>query len=310
MLKNEVKQNMSKKLIPIKYIEELDKYIPKKDYIDLPPSQPLLGDDRYKKIYHTTSLNSFLLIWAKKRLKFAPLTGVNDMKEKLLSISGENPQLLPMLFAMDDVKRSYRQISFTMDFDTKNKGCTSPLMWGVYGDKNNGVCIELDYEKLKLPENCLCGIVDYKQINYRKIEIPQNVVTINLLKDFIIEHQKELFFVKDLCWEHENEYRILSDTDDYLDISEAISAVYVASIDSLTYEIVDELLKDSNVNFGFVHLNASNGVLISPDARLYKESLQKKGSGCLAGIYSQAKEFYEKNRKNWNVDLTKVKYNI
>ena len=166
---------MSKKLIPIKYIEELDKYIPKKDYIDLPPGQPLLGDDRYKKIYHTTSLNSFLLIWAKKRLKFAPLTGVNDMKEKLLSISGENPQLLPMLFAMDDVKRSYRQISFTMDFDTKNKGCTSPLMWGVYGDKNNGVCIELDYEKLKLPENCLCGIVTDRDILLRTVACDKDV---------------------------------------------------------------------------------------------------------------------------------------
>lgn len=296
---------MSNKLIPIKYIEELDKYIPKGGCTDLPPGQPLLGDDRYKKIYHTTSLNSFLLIWAKKRLRFAPLTGVNDMKEKLLSISEENPQLLPMLFAMDDVKRSYKQISFTMDFDTKYKGCTSPLMWGVYGDKNNGVCIELDYEKLKLPGNCLCGIVDYKQIDYRKIEIPQKVVTINSLKDFIVEHQKELFFEKDLCWEHENEYRILSDTDDYLDISEAISAVYVASIDGLTYEIVDELLKDSGIKFGFVHLNASNGVLISPDARLYKESLQKKETGCLARIFSQAKDFYERNKEDWNVNLTK-----
>lgn len=299
---------MSNKLIPIKYIEGLDKYIPKGGCTDLLPGQPLLGDDRYKKIYHTTSLNSFLLIWAKKRLRFAPLSGVNDMKEKFLSISEENPQLLPMLFAMDDVKRSYKQISFTMDFDTKYKGCTSPLMWGVYGDKNNGVCIELDYEKLKLPENCLCGIVDYKQINYRKIEIPQNVVTINSLKDFIVEHQKELFFEKDLCWEHENEYRILSDTDDYLDISEAISAVYVASIDGLTYEIVDELLKDSGVKLGFVHLNASNGVLISPDARLYKESLQKKETGCLARIFSQAKDFYERNKEDWDVNLTKKTY--
>ena len=36
----------------------------------------------------------------KETIEFAPLTGVNDMKEMDLSISHENPQLLPMLFAM------------------------------------------------------------------------------------------------------------------------------------------------------------------------------------------------------------------
>ncbi len=40
-----------------------------------------------------------------------------------------------------------------MDFDTSIKGYASPLIWGVYGDKNKGVCIELDYEKLNLPSS-------------------------------------------------------------------------------------------------------------------------------------------------------------
>lgn len=304
---------MSKKLIPIKHIEELDKYIPKGYYIDLPPGQPLLGDDRYKKIYHTTSLNSFLLIWAKKRLKFAPLIGVNDMKEKLLSISGENPQLLPMLFAMDDVKRSYRQISFTMDFDTKNKGCTSPLMWGVYGDKNNGVCIELDYEKLHLSTNCFSDIVEYKDGLINRIEIPNDVVTINGLKAFIREHQKDLFFVKEKCWEYENEYRIISDTDEYLDISNAITAVYVANIDGLAFDIVDELLKNTDVKFEYVHVDCKNGILCSSDARKYKNqfiSALNNSQNCLLPISNQAKEYYESLKNNPDADLTKIDYKL
>ena len=297
----------------IEKIYDIAMYLPEDCIARSLPGSPLIGRERFSKIYHTTSLNSFMLIWAKKRMKFAPLTGVNDMKEINLSISAESPQRLPMLFAMQDVRKAYKQISFTMDFDSAIKGYASPLIWGVYGDKNNGVCIELDYNKLNLPINSFHGIVEYENRTKHQIEIPKDVVTVNSLKSFIRAHQKELFFVKDKCWEYENEYRIISDADEYLDITDAITSVYVAELDGLTFEIVDELLKDTNVKFGYVHVDRDSGVLFSSDARKYKESVNSalnNPNNCLLPISEQAKNYYESLKNNPDADLTKIEYNL
>lgn len=303
---------MKERIKFIENLQDIEKYLPQ-DWIALSlPGRPLTGKEKYSKVYHTTSLNSFMLIWAKKRLKFAPITGLNDMLETALSTSHESPQLLPMLFAMQDVRKAYRQISFTMDFDSSIKGYASPLIWGVYGDKNNGVCIELNYDKLKLPAKCFHDIVEYKDTIKCQIEIPKNIVTVNSLKSFIQTHQKELFFVKGKCWEHENEYRIISDVDEYLDIADAITSVYVANLNGLAFEIVDELLKDTNIHFGYVHVEKNTGILISSDARKYKaqtNSAQNNPMNCLRYISKQAKEHYESLKNNPDADLTKIEYN-
>lgn len=304
---------MKKQIKVIENLQDIEKYLPKGCIALSLPGKPLTGKERFSKIYHTTSLNSFMLIWAKKRLKFAPLTGVNDMKEMTFSASNENPQLLPMLFAMQDVRKAYKQISFTMDFDSSIKGYASPLIWGVYGDKNNGVCIELDYNKLDLPTNYFCDIVEYEDKVKHQIEIPKDIVTVNSLKSFIQTHQKELFFIKDRCWKYENEYRIISDTDEYLDITNAITAVYIANLDGLAFEIVDELLRNTNIEFGYVHAEKKSGVLFSSDARECKKqvySAQNNPKNCLSHISKQAKDHYESLKNNPNADLTKIEYKL
>lgn len=304
--------NMKSRIFAITNLEEFAK-LPEGCAKPLFSGKPLVGKNKYSKLYHTTSLNSFMLIWAKKRLKFASLTGVNDMNEMSLSISGESPQQIPMIFAMQDVRKAYKQISFTMDFDSLIKGYASPLIWGVYGDKNKGVCIELDYNKLNFPTNCFHDIVEYKNRTKCQIEIPKDVVTVNSLKSFIRLHQKELFFMKDKCWEHENEYRIISDADEYLDITDAITSVYVADLDGLAFEIVDELLKNTNIKFGYVHVDRDSGVLFSSDARKYKENLNsalKNPGNCLLPISEQAKNYYESLKNDPDADLTKIEYNL
>lgn len=302
----------SKNLIPTN-LKELVKRLPEDCAMSLFPGKSLVGKNKYSKLYHTTSLNSFMLIWAKKRLKFASLTGVNDMKEFTISINDESPQRLPMIFAMQDVRKAYKQISFTMDFDSSIKGYASPLLWGVYGDKNKGVCIELDYNKLNMPTNCFHDIVKYENKTRHQIEIPKDVVSINSLKSFIRSHQKELFFMKDKCWEHENEYRIISDADEYLDITDAITSVYVADLDGLAFEIVDELLKNTNIKLGYVHVDRDSGVLFSSDARKYKENVNSalnNPDNCLLPISGQAQKYYESLKNNPDADLTKIEYNL
>lgn len=299
-------------VVAIKNIKEFDNYLPKDSFSTRDLSgKPLTGKDKYSKIYHTTSLNSFLRIWVKKRLKFAPVAGVNDVIERFRSISHANPRLLPMLFAMEDIMNAYKQISFTMDFNSTIKGYASPLIWGIYGDKGNGVCIELDYDKLNLPENCFYNIVTYENNVNKHIELPNNIVSIKSLKSYIERNKKELFFLKDMCWCNENEYRIISDTHEYLDISNAITAVYIATLNESTFEIVDELLKDTNIKFGYVHVDKSSGTLLSSDARKYKESINSAANNpnnCLSNILRQAKEHYESLKNNPEADLTKIEY--
>ena len=70
---------MDKRYLYPETLEELVNMLPQGSVQLVYPGEKLVEPDRYSKIYHTTSLNSFLLIWAKKRLKFAPITGVNDM---------------------------------------------------------------------------------------------------------------------------------------------------------------------------------------------------------------------------------------
>lgn len=182
-------------VITIKNIKEFDNYLPKDSFSTRDLSgKPLTGKDKYSKIYHTTSLDSFSRIWEKKRLKFSPVAGVNDVIERFRSISHANPRLLPMLFAMEDIMNAYKQISFTRDFNSTIKGYASPLIWGIYGDKGNGVCIELDYDKLNLPENCFHGIVTYENNVNKNIELTNDIISIKSLKSYIERNKKELFF--------------------------------------------------------------------------------------------------------------------
>ena len=57
-----------------------------------------------------------------------------------------------------------------------------------------------------------------------------------------MKRQKELFFTKNKCWSGENEYRVLSKDDDYLNIENAISAVYLATENSPNLTFVRKLV--------------------------------------------------------------------
>ena len=227
-------------------------------YMGTFPGKKLKGVERYKKLYHYTSFDSFVKIWLSKSLRFSPVSNVNDIQEKVIEASIANPEQFELARSFIAKRKSYKQVSFTMDYDSYLKGCMSPMMWGLYADKTKGVCIELDYDKIQFPYNCLKGMVKYKTILNKYNGISPDVRTENDLNKFILKHQKELFFTKNKCWSGENEYRVLSKEDNYLYIENAISAVYLASEKSPELDFVRKLVDDIVPVRIFTHAFANN----------------------------------------------------
>lgn len=177
------------------------------------------------KLYHYTSFNTFLKIWHTKTLLFQPFYNVNDRLErsKFVKIPDFSNESKSQLNKLDIQLASYRQISLLTDYSETIKGFMSSMMWGHYGDKGNGVCIELDYDKLNLLDQTIIkNKVDYSI----EIKAPTLKKEDDIL-NFIDTHIDYFFFQKTKEWEGENEYRLVSRIQTELDISNAISAVYM-----------------------------------------------------------------------------------
>ena len=63
--------------------------------------EKLTGKNRYKKLYHYTSFDSFVRIWCTKSLKFGEVMGVNDIQEKDRPVTITNMQQLPLGHALN-----------------------------------------------------------------------------------------------------------------------------------------------------------------------------------------------------------------
>ncbi len=219
------------------------------------PGRELTLEERKKRLYHYTSFNSFVKIWLTQTLKFGVVTDMNDMFESNFSAQCHTLEEAKLLDKYIKEKKRYKQISLTMDYDSYTQGCMSQMMWGVYGDKGNGVCIEFDYAKLM--EHIKKGML-HDTIYYTP-QLPEPpVITKEVAKDwnsFFKQKQKELFFTKHDCWSKENEYRIVSKKkDDYLKIDGAITAIYITKPQSTECKCIEKLLHDNNdVSFKCVY---------------------------------------------------------
>ena len=100
------------------------------------PGKKLTIEERKKRLYHYTSFNSFVRIWLTKTLKFGKVTGMNDLFENNFSSQCNNPSEFSYLDYYHEERKKYKQISLTMDYDSFTQGCMSPMMWGIYGDKD------------------------------------------------------------------------------------------------------------------------------------------------------------------------------
>lgn len=171
-------------------------------------------------MYHYTSLKSFLKIWVDKKLKFSPISDVNDINEVSKFYFGKD------IIEIKKEVESYNQISLVKEVREEYVSCMSPVMWGQYGDKGRGICIRINISEIKLSNKMFKGKVKY----VKKITpIPYDYDNSNISK-FIAKHKTSLFFTKTKDWSHENEYRIVSKEEEFLDISKAISEIIITSI--------------------------------------------------------------------------------
>ena len=156
------------------------------------PGKPLSIETRRKRLYHYTSFNSFVKIWLTKTLKFGDITDMNDIFESNFSSQCHSIKEMEYMNLYHEEKKHYKQISLTMDYDSFIQGCMSPMMWGQYADKGNGVCIEFDYTKLKqhIKPTMLHDAVDYVDPLPEPPNITQEVA--NDFDSFFKIKQKEL----------------------------------------------------------------------------------------------------------------------
>jgi hypothetical protein len=215
------------------------------------PGKPLKGNERFAKLYHYTKFETFIKIWLSKKLKFGHISGLNDINEVWKGITvpiveGPTPNGFrdyeELLLRANEIINSYKQISLTKNYDSYLKGCMSPMMWGQYGDKGNGVCIELEYSKIKLPADVFANNVKYINLSKMFKFNPILLFKQDLLEQNIVKHRKELFFTKTIEWKGENEFRFITKDHDYLDISSAITAIYITKLVSENTFMVEDLV--------------------------------------------------------------------
>ncbi|MCI1785390.1 MAG: DUF2971 domain-containing protein [Bacteroidales bacterium] len=261
------------------------------------PGSKITGKERFKKLYHYTSFKTFKKIWEEKRLIFSNVKNVNDPFEVNFSSIIDTIAALPLAFAYDDIKESYKQISFTMRFNSYYNGAMSPMMWGQYGHKGSGVCIEFDYDKLPFNQKMLKGMVEYKD-ELPVMQITDKLNTKNDVRNFLIAHIKELMFTKYKCWEHENEYRVISSDEESLNIDGAISAVYINRYNRSKIKEIKTLLKDENdISFRYIYIDNINnsGSLIPMEYDIAKMELTR---GKNDRIFNKTKSFYEERKSD------------
>lgn len=276
------------------------------------PGTKLKGKERFKRLYHYTSFDAFVKIWNTKQLKYGSLLNVNDIQEKSINVLIKNSTQLTLMYAYKDIRTLYKQISLTMDYDSYIKGCMSPMMWGLYADKTKGVCIEIDYDRLFFPKGTIKGIVEYKKVLPKYVEIPVDKKSQKDVQKYIYNKRKQIFFTKQRDWAGENEYRVISSNTDYLDISNAIKTIYLSSCESEECLLVEKLVADC-VPVKFIHYNSvdNKSIPIVSSTKQCREQMLSSNSNpnnSLSSLSKQAESVYEDNKKNRDLDITKCQY--
>lgn len=246
------------------------------------------------KLYHYTTFSNFCSIWVQQKLKFSEWTNCNDVYERdraykltqeSKGFNGKNfPAGVLRQFTHDvftEVER-YKQVSFCLDY-TDVKGFASPMMWGHYARdyQRSGVCIELESQNIKPIQKDTEDkpIIYHNKVDYNNILLPTHIAGIDIEKkdavqEFVVTNRRQLFFQKHPHWKHENEYRYISKNCDYLDVSDAITMVYILGEDDVTLQSVKLIVKDTK-KISFVNISGLDSLNMTSMNLYDKEELQE-----------------------------------
>ena len=242
------------------------------------------------KLYHYTTFTNFCSIWIQQKLLFSEWMNCNDVyeREKIYNFTQQSKEYNGKKFSaavLDSFFQNvfkevelYRQISFSLDY-REIQGYASPLMWGHYARdyQRSGVCLELDSSKLTFPKDTK---IYKKKVSYRKDLKPTHVGGVDAEKEdaaqtFVIKNKNNLFFKKHWHWKYENEYRLISKDCKELDISGAITSVYVLGDDNITLQSVNRIIMDSR-KVDFLNINGAKCLKLN-SMNLYEyNSLQEE----------------------------------
>ena len=142
------------------------------------------------------------------------------------------------------------------------------MMWGHYARdfQRSGICIELDSSKIRLmPDKAKIyrGRVIYKKeltathIGGVDAELEDAAQT------FVEKNRKKLFFHKHKHWQPENEYRFISKDCEFIDISDAITSVYVLGEDNITLQLVKRIIMDTE-RISFLNVGGLKSLKLNP----------------------------------------------
>ena len=243
------------------------------------------------RLYHYTTFTNFCSIWIQQKLKFSGWTNCNDVfeREKIYELTQQSleyngkkyPKGVFSLFkekVFEEVGK-YQQISFSLDYNKEVKGCASPMMWGHYARdyQRSGVCLELDSAKIKYPKD---SKIYKKKVLYRKNLKPTLIGGVDAEKEdaaqtFVINNRNNLFFNKHWHWKYENEYRLVSKECKELDISGAITSVYVLGEDNITLQLVKRIIMDTE-RISFLNISGLKKLNLSPTNLYEYEELQEE----------------------------------
>ena len=263
-----------------------------------PPCEALQG----RKLYHYTSFESFVKIWLSQKILLGSIENVNDFMEYKHTVEVNNPCCLPLAEAFNDVRMSFRQISFTLDND-QMEGFKNPMMWGQYANKAKGVCIEFDFNRLFLnykdKADVFDGFVCYKD-KLPKLPPINGQKTRDDIRKYILCNKEPILFTKFTVWNAENEYRIVSDNICEIEIDNTISAVYLTSCLSDECIFVEKLLENSNVPVWTLFITTD--ILFSQiqiaDPQKRRDKIKESSY-----INSQAKDYYQSYKNDSNACL-------
>ena len=175
-------------------------------------------------LFHYTKFESALKIITTKRLLFGDFSKMNDISESCREVFNE--------LAEEELKK-YQSLSFTIDKKGK-RAFEIDSLWGYYAEKGNGVCLAFDKKKIFNEFNHFNTFHRRGRIHYLRSFTNAIFLSAKTKSEVVKEIEnkyEDIFFTKSLDWTIENEYRLLTKSENstlvHLSIEDALVAVII-----------------------------------------------------------------------------------